>query len=116
LCIPTANPQLFLKPHLTELLFSNALNPQLQQQSLEFPEHSHTEQTTKAQFVSQNYRTTQKLNTFQLLWNSSTANSPDNARVYRATIAPDDQPAAALTEVSETPVRNACTAQPRRQA
>ena len=24
------------------------------------------------------------------LWNSSTANSPDNARVYRATIAPLD--------------------------
>jgi hypothetical protein len=52
----------------------------------------------------------------QLLWNSSTANSPDSARVYRATIAPLDQPAAALTEVSETPLRNACTAQPRRQA
>jgi len=32
----------------------------------------------------------------QLRWNSSTANSPDNARVYRATIAPLDHPAAAL--------------------
>ena len=44
------------------------------------------------------------------------ANSPDNARVYRATIAPLDQPAAARTEVSETPLRKACTAQPLRQA
>ena len=26
------------------------------------------------------------------LWSSSTANSPDKARVYRATIAPLDQP------------------------
>jgi len=34
--------------------------------------------------------------------------------VYRATIAPLDQPAAALTEVSDTPLLNACTAQPRR--
>ena len=31
------------------------------------------------------------------------ANSPHNARVYRATIAPLDQPAAALTDVSDTP-------------
>jgi hypothetical protein len=42
------------------------------------------------------------------------ANSPDNARVYRATIAPLDQPAAARTEVSETPLiqrfRNSSTA------
>ena len=53
---------------------------------------------------------------FQLLWNSSTANSPDNVRVYRATIAPLDQPAAARTDVSDTPLRNACTAQPRLQA
>jgi hypothetical protein len=52
----------------------------------------------------------------QLLWNSSTANSPDKARVYRATIAPLDQPAAALIDVSETPLLSACTAQPRRQA
>jgi hypothetical protein len=80
------------------------------------PFEHHTEQTTKAQFVSQNYRTTQKLNTFQLLWNSSTASSPDKARVYRATIAPLDQPAAALTDVSDTPLLSACTAQPRRQA
>ena len=27
----------------------------------------------------------------QVLWNSVIASSPDNARVYRATIAPDDQ-------------------------
>ena len=52
----------------------------------------------------------------QLLWNSSTANSPDKARVYRATIAPLDQPAAALTDVSDTPFLSACTAQPRLQA
>ena len=52
----------------------------------------------------------------QLRWNSSTANSPESARVYRATIAPEDQPAAARTDVSETPLRSACTAQPRRQA
>ena len=52
----------------------------------------------------------------QLRWNSSTANSPDNARVYRATIAPLDHPVAALTDVSDTPLRSACTAQPRRQA
>ena len=50
----------------------------------------------------------------QLLWNSSTANSPDSARVYRHTIAPEVQPAAALTDVSETPLRRLCTAQPRR--
>jgi hypothetical protein len=31
------------------------------------------------------------------------ANSPDSARVYRATIAPLDQPAAALTDVPDTP-------------
>jgi hypothetical protein len=31
--------------------------------------------------------------TLQLLWDSSTANSPNNARVCRATIAPLDQPA-----------------------
>jgi hypothetical protein len=52
----------------------------------------------------------------QLLWNSSTANSPDKARVYRTTIAPLDHPAAARTEVSETPQRGDCTAQPRLQA
>ena len=53
---------------------------------------------------------------FQILRNSSMANSPDNALVYRATIAPLDQPAAALTDVSETPFLSACTAQPRLQA
>jgi len=52
----------------------------------------------------------------QLLRNSSTANSPDNALVYRATIAPLDHPAAALTDVSDTPLLRACTAQPRLQA
>jgi hypothetical protein len=31
---------------------------------------------------------------FRLFLNSSIANSPDNARVYRATIAPLDQPQA----------------------
>ena len=36
--------------------------------------------------------------------------------MYRATIVPDDQPAAARTEISELPERSACTAQPRRQA
>lgn len=35
--------------------------------------------------------------------------------MYRATIAPDDQPAAARTEVSDTPFLSACTAQPRLQ-
>jgi hypothetical protein len=48
--------------------------------------------------------------------NSSIANSPDNAFVYRATIAPFDQPAAAFTDVSETPLLSACTAHPLRQA
>ena len=38
----------------------------------------------------------------QASWNSLTANSPESARVYRATIAPDDQPAAERTEASET--------------
>ena len=36
--------------------------------------------------------------TFQLLWNSVIVSSPDSARVYRATIAPLDQPAAVLTD------------------
>lgn len=45
----------------------------------------------------------------QLRWNSSTANSPDSALVYRATIAPLDHPAAARTDVSDTPLRSACT-------
>ena len=36
--------------------------------------------------------------------------------MYRATIAPPDHPAAALTDVSETPQRSALTAQPRLQA
>jgi hypothetical protein len=48
----------------------------------------------------------------QDFWNSTIANSPDNARVYRATISPLDHPAAALTEVSDTPLRRACTTQP----
>ena len=52
----------------------------------------------------------------QASWNSLTANSPESARVYRATIAPEDQPAAERTEASETPLRNASTAQPRRHA
>ena len=51
----------------------------------------------------------------QFLWNSSTASSPDNALVYLATIAPLDHPAAARTEVSDTPFLRACTAQPRLQ-
>ena len=34
------------------------------------------------------------------LWSSSTANSPDKARVYRATIAPHDQcPETGYTEI-----------------
>ena len=43
--------------------------------------------------------------------NSSTANSPDKALVYRATIAPLDQPAVARTDASDTPLRSACTVQ-----
>jgi hypothetical protein len=39
-----------------------------------------------------------------------------NALVYRATMAPLDQAAAARTEVSETPDRSARTGPPRRQA
>jgi hypothetical protein len=49
---------------------------------------------------------------FQILRNSSTSNSPDNALVYRATIAPLDHPAAAFTDDSETPLQSACSAQP----
>ena len=52
----------------------------------------------------------------QASWNSLTANSPESARVYRTTIAPEDQPAAEHTEASETLLRNASTAQPRRHA
>ena len=52
----------------------------------------------------------------QARWNSSRASSADIARVYRATIAPEDQPAADRTDVSETPLRSDCTAQPRRHA
>jgi len=52
----------------------------------------------------------------QVRWNSTIANSDDNFLVYRTTIAPLDQPAAALTDVSETPALNAWTAQPRLQA
>jgi hypothetical protein len=62
---------------------------------------------TKAEVETDTTKTNTKPRSFltmteyqcQLLWNSSTANSPDSARVYRATIAPDDQPAAALTFV-----------------
>ena len=51
----------------------------------------------------------------QLRWNSLTANSPDSARVYRDTIWLLDQPPAALTEVSDTPLLSAWIAQPRLQ-
>ena len=50
------------------------------------------------------------------LLNSSTANSPDRALVYLLTIAPLDQPASSLTDVSEIPLRRDLIAQPRLQA